>query len=114
MMPARYADAPPVERAMSLLRLHERRSRLGNAVAADEISWNILLALFIDSSRYRKVTVSRACALSGAPSTTALRHLRRLADSGHIIRTEDPSDARQTMVQLSDEARALVQQILEG
>jgi DNA-binding MarR family transcriptional regulator len=47
-------------------------------------SWNILLDLTLSHFESKRISVSSASIASGAPGTTALRHLTRLEDAGFI------------------------------
>lgn len=73
-----------------------RKELLGHA--ADDPSWNMLLALFSDEERGAQTSVSSACYASGAAPTTALRHIDALVRSGLVKRTPDPTDLRRSFL----------------
>ncbi len=69
-----------------------------------EPTWDILLDLYLAAAKGRPVSVSSACIGSGAPQTTAIRHLALLESAGLVIRSPNPMDNRAGIVTLTDEA----------
>jgi DNA-binding MarR family transcriptional regulator len=69
-----------------------------------EPTWDILLDLYLAAAKGRPVSVSSACIGSGAPQTTAIRHLALLESAGLVIRTPNPMDNRAGIVTLTEEA----------
>ena len=90
-------------------RLHGQLLRLpalfGGTVAGDP-AFAMLLALAADEDQARPTAVSDLLRASGAPATTALRHIDRLAARGLIARTGCPKDRRRTWVTLTAAGRA--------
>jgi hypothetical protein len=66
-----------------------------------EPAWDILLDLFISAKQGKRVSVSSACIGAAVPTTTALRWLAVLESRGHIVREDDPADARRAFLHLS-------------
>lgn len=66
-----------------------------------EAQWRVLLDL---RHRGTPECVTSCCIASGAPATTALRHLDELVDSGWLHRERDPDDRRKTFLSLSEYA----------
>lgn len=64
-------------------------------------SWTMLLDLSWAKQQGRLVSVTSATMASGAPMTTGLRHLTRLAALGLIERISDDRDGRRSYVELS-------------
>ena len=75
-------------------------------------AWHILLDLFASEIEGKSISVSSACIISGAPSTTALRHLNLLIARGVVLRIKDPHDARRWYVRLNCEYAERVRQHL--
>jgi DNA-binding MarR family transcriptional regulator len=69
-----------------------------------EPTWDILLDLYLAAAKGRPVSVSSACIGSGAPQTTAIRHLALLENAGLVVRTPNPMDNRAGIVTLTEEA----------
>jgi DNA-binding MarR family transcriptional regulator len=78
-----------------------------------EPSWNILLDLYEARARGVPVSVSGACVGSGVPTTTALRYITALVESGWVIRHPHPWDNRVSHVTLSDDATERMSTILK-
>jgi hypothetical protein len=98
-------DRPGVAR-VDLARRHIAERRMRDRVFASpalfgEPCWDILLELFLAYAEGRTTPVTSACHGSGAPVTTALRHLTSLEKSGLIVRTANASDGRSNHVWLS-------------
>lgn len=78
-----------------------------------EPAWDMLLDLYIALHEGKHVTVSNACASSGAATTTGLRWVATLAERGLVERIPDPNDGRRFFVQLTADAAALVEASLD-
>lgn len=86
--------------------LRARRARadfLPGDLFADP-AWDMLLDLLAARLDQVCVSVSSLCIASCVPPTTALRHIRTLADKGLIERQPDPHDSRRIFVVLTDRA----------
>lgn len=100
--------------AEEIYRLRQRRSvMLGAALFADP-AWDILLDLFIQAARGRRVAVTAACAAAGVPETTALRYVVALEAAGHIERKPDTTDARRTWLALTVPTSARIEELLSA
>ena len=91
--------------------IHRRKDELAACASHDPV-WTLLLDLYVNAGRGRDVGVKSACVGSGAPSTTALRHLAALADAKIITYDSDPTDQRKRIVRLADWGARLVQRHL--
>ncbi|MCW3848132.1 winged helix DNA-binding protein [Sphingomonas sp. LB-2] len=92
----------------------ERRIRdgaLGAELFADPM-WDLMLELYASAADGEKVSVSRACAASRAPSSSALRYIKEMTAKGLVVRDECRSDARRVYVRLSDKARNAMTDLL--
>jgi DNA-binding MarR family transcriptional regulator len=67
-------------------------------IEAREPQWDILLDLFIQTARNRKVSVTSACIAAGVPQSTALRALDQLAEAGLVKRVPDVIDKRRLWI----------------
>lgn len=86
--------------ALAKIILEDRRKRrsLFPNVKFGEASWDMILELYLAHHANRRVDVSTLCAASGAPTTTAKRHIDRLVAQGYMIREADESDKRRTFL----------------
>lgn len=102
-----------VKKAMDLIEITKRRSRLVSAanLFADP-AWFILLDLFVRQHQGLKTSVSSACHASFSPVTTALRHIAILTERNIIQRQYDPIDQRRVYLELTDETNDEIQRIL--
>ena len=102
-LPHRPTAPTPLQRAKEYYRKRRLRERMfGNPDLFADPAWDILIDLFIASEEGRKISVSSACIASAVPTTTALRWIKILEDNGHILRYQDPSDARRVFMSLSE------------
>jgi DNA-binding MarR family transcriptional regulator len=67
-------------------------------------AWDILLDLFRAHQSKREISMSSLCIAADVPATTALRWIKALECQGMIKRSDDPSDGRKTLVQLTEAA----------
>lgn len=84
----------------------QRKSRvkhLSNGDFFSEPAWDILLDLYIHQAENRNVSVKSASVGSGAPATTALRWINKLALKGLIGSLDDPDDRRRRLIYLTPE-----------
>lgn len=87
----------------NLLKARQLRMRyLGADLFADP-AWDMLLDLTAARAEHRRVSVTSLCIASGVPTTTALRWMKLLEQSGLIQRMEDDTDRRRAFVMLSDQ-----------
>lgn len=75
-------------------------------------AWDILLELALAERQQRRVCVSSLCIGAQVPTTTALRWIRHMTDTGWLVRKDDPRDRRRTFVELSDHAAATMHAFL--
>ena len=69
-------------------------------------AWDILLDLKAAAQEGQQVSVSSLCIAAAVPPTTALRWITAMAQSGMLVRRQDPADARRVFIELSAETSA--------
>ena len=88
----------------------QKRRSLFNQALLGEPAWDILLDLFIQTARCRRVSVKSACQDSGVPVTTALRWLAKLESNRMIRRNPAAHDRRVHYLSLTDGAQLALAQ----
>ena len=92
-------DARHIREIIKLRRMRERM--LGEDLFADP-GWDILLDLFATQEEGQQVSVSSLCIAASVPPTTALRWITNMTEAGHLVRRQDPYDARRVYIELSE------------
>jgi DNA-binding MarR family transcriptional regulator len=96
-------------RIRRILKWRESRERIfGEPLFADP-AWDMLLELYAARLSDRNESVSSICLASRVPSTTALRWIRHLENTGWIDRAQDPHDGRRYFLRLTDKAEAAME-----
>lgn len=121
--PPPLADAPAVPDApiafdpklvRAVLRDRRRRDALfADGTFADPV-WDMLLDLTAARGEGVAVSVSSLAIAAAVPATTALRHLKAMADAGLVVRRPDPEDGRRINIDLSDDAFARMRAWVAG
>lgn len=88
----------------------QRRQAYFPSIAFGEPSWDMILHLYLSDISGQPIDVSSLCASSGAPKTTALRHLDKLTGAGLVKRIGDATDARRIFVRPDDALRERIGQ----
>ena len=109
--PTVATQTTPLQRAKEYYRKRRSRERIfeRSDLFADP-AWDILIDLFIAYEEGQGISISSACIASAVPTTTALRWLKLLEEEGHILRNNDPSDARRINLYLSETTANKVRQ----
>jgi|TARA_R100000501_G_scaffold18424_1_gene38699 hypothetical protein len=76
-------------------------------------AWDILLDLAAARHEGVPVSISSLCIAANVPTTTGLRWIKGLTDSGLLVREADPEDGRRSFVTLSDDTAALMERYLD-
>ena len=108
---SRPVDAARIRAHIKARRLRER------FFAADLLAdpgWDMMLDLAASRLEARPVSVSSLCIAANVPTTTALRWIKNLCDSGVFQRTADPGDARRTFIGLSPQTAEAMDACLEA
>lgn len=90
-----------------------RNRVFGDGISMDA-AWNILLDLFIQRCRNRRVAIGDACLAAGVPESTALRWIKLLQARGDIERTSDASDRRRSYIALSEQGLTKIAEALDA
>ena len=110
-------DDSPVARKRAALgelkTMRRLRSQYFPAELFSDPCWEMLLDLYDASLAGAEVTVTSLGAASGVPQTTALRRMETLQGHDLIVRTEDKSDKRRTIIRLSDTGMLAVESFFE-
>lgn len=94
--------ARPLDRAKQYYRKRrEREQMFGNSDLFADPAWDILIDLYIAREEGKQISISSACIAAAVPGTTALRWIHVLESRGHVIRVNDPTDARRIYLVLS-------------
>lgn len=105
-------DSRLADLAEAIYRARRLRSKTLSAELFGEAAWDMLLDLFINAVRKRRITVTSLCIASDVPSTTALRWIGILVAEGLVERVPVAVDQRATEVRLTDEGYATMRQCL--
>lgn len=76
-------------------------------------SWDMLLCLYVALQERAKLTRKEVCAASGEPSALADIWLRKMEQIGLVTRRNGPQDARDTVVEISEEAASAIEGLLQ-
>jgi DNA-binding MarR family transcriptional regulator len=102
--------------AEELYRLRRKRELIfsnafGDGLFADP-AWDLLLDLYIQNAKQRRISVSSACLAASVPTTTALRYITELLKRGLIERVPHPGDGRSFLLCLTVPAIAAMETLL--
>ena len=98
-------DAPVTAKAVRAVIAERRlRDRFLDPDLFGEPAWDMLLDLYAARLEHQRVSVSSLCIAAAVPSTTALRWLRTLTESGLVVRRADPHDKRRVFIELGEPA----------
>jgi CheY-like chemotaxis protein/DNA-binding MarR family transcriptional regulator len=110
-------DGSPVTRKRAALgelkTMRRLRSQYFPAELFSDPCWEMLLDLYDAALAGAEVTVTSLGAASGVPQTTALRRMETLQAHNLIVRTEDKTDKRRTIIRLSDTGMQAVENFFE-
>lgn len=90
-----------------------KRNDMMKANAFRDPGWDMLLDLFVSRDQGRPSSTSALCIGSGAPATTALRHIDRLEQCNLVVRRPDRRDHRRTLVELAPGVSERLEGLLE-
>jgi DNA-binding MarR family transcriptional regulator len=106
----RQSDAPPAQPSPQVVRQiianRQARTRFFDAELFGDPAWDMLLDLTAAHGEGAQVSVTSLCIAAGVPTTTALRWLTQMVESGLFVRVPDPADRRRAFIALSEKALA--------
>lgn len=105
------AISDTVDYAKRLLTIRTGRRRFLPPGYFDGPALTILLDLYVSDRENRQVAVSDAVAVSGAPTSTALRCIATMENDGYVSKQPDPSDKRRTLLQATPRAIADIEKL---
>ena len=86
----------------SIIRCRQMRLRFFDQDLFADPAWDMLLDLTAARAEHLRVSVTSLCIASGVPTTTALRWIKLLEQSGLVKRIEDDTDRRRAFVTLTE------------
>lgn len=104
-------NARHIREIIKLRRMRERQ--FGENLFADP-GWDIMLDLFAAQEEGQQVSVSSLCIAAAVPPTTALRWITNMTETGHLVRRQDPHDARRVYIELSENMAGKLKDYFEG
>lgn len=113
-VPAIVLEDDGTERKLESIIRHRRarQEHFPDGLFADP-AWDILLNLALAQHQQRRVCVSSLCIGAQVPTTTALRWIKHMTETGWLVRKDDPLDARRKFVELSGKSWAKMTAFLE-
>lgn len=98
-------------KARQILALRERRAKTFGKAMFGEPAWDILLVLYTAGGG---LTMNRLAQLAGVSQATGLRWMNYLADRMLIERAAHPTDARSSVVKLTEKGNASLEAFLSA
>lgn len=77
-------------------------------------AWEMLLEAYISGAKGGPVPIKVMCAVSGVPTTTALRCIAALEANGLLYKAPNQRDRRSTLLRLTEWARSAMVEVLNG
>lgn len=99
-------------RARALYDMRRLRSNFFDQSLFGEPAWDILLDLFIAFANRQRISTTSCCIASAAPTSTALRWIGELSQTGLVWREPSSTDRRSSYVSLTHEGVITVAQFL--
>lgn len=107
-----YHDTWWLREATKLRDSRRLREKYFSVYFFGEFAWNMLIDLFIEDIRGRRVSITSACIASGGPPTTALRWITLMHGDGLVERQASASDRRRTWVSLTPKGSSLIKKYI--
>lgn len=101
-----------VRQARQQYAIRRRRDALLDGLSG-EPAWDMLLELFISGAEGRKTPVKNLCLAACTSVSTAMRRLDSLVASGLVRKSDDATDARRSLVELTDRGWAIMIALLQ-
>jgi DNA-binding MarR family transcriptional regulator len=110
--PERDSERRCIELARRIVTARQVRSAHFKKPMFGEPAWDMLLALYANSTDGPRQSIGRLTALSGSPPTTALRWLDYLVKEQLVAREANPTDGRSDFVELTEKGRSAMERYL--
>ena len=111
--PAAFLDPVVLQRhAEALLKARRVRETGFPAELFADPAWDMLLDLFVQRCRGRRVSVTSLCIASQVAPTTALRWIKLLEEHRLVQREVDATDARRNFISLSPRCEVAMTRVL--
>lgn len=107
-----YRDDWWLNEARKLRDSRRNREKYFPAFFFGELAWNILIDLFIEHVRGRRVSIKSATIASGGPETTALRWITLLNEEGLVDRQNSATDRRRTWLSMTPKGSSLMKKYI--
>lgn len=105
------ATSDTVDYVKRLLTIRTGRRRFLPPSYFDGPALTILMDLYVSDREQRQVAVSDAVAVSGAPTSTALRCIATMENDGYVSKQPDPTDKRRTLLHATPRAIADIERL---
>lgn len=103
---------PSARQIRGIIRLRRLRDRYFDGQLFADPAWDMLLDLMAARLERVQVAVSSLCIAAAVPSTTALRWIKLMTESGLFERVSDPADGRRVFIRLSEGAAQSMTRLL--
>ncbi|MFM7028058.1 MAG: winged helix DNA-binding protein [Chakrabartia sp.] len=103
---------PSARQIRGIIRLRRLRDRYFDSQLFADPAWDMLLDLMAARLERVQVAVSSLCIAAAVPSTTALRWIKIMTESGLFERISDPADGRRVFIRLSEGAAQSMTRLL--
>jgi DNA-binding MarR family transcriptional regulator len=103
---------PILQLARALYAARSGRNAHLPGISFGEPSWDMLLTLYVAARQGEELLVSALYSASHAPTSTALRHLKRLRDKHYVEIERHGSDSRKRLVRLAPAGQARLERLL--
>lgn len=87
-----------------IIRQRQLRARFFDGDLFADPAWDMLLDLTAARAEHSRVSVTSLCIASGVPTTTALRWIGQMTETGLLQRVNDETDRRRAFITLADQA----------
>lgn len=98
--------------ARRLLEISRQAAAMFDGPLLSNPGWDILLDLFIQRSEGKRISIISVCVAANAPTSTVLRYIEAMMDSGTIVKMPSLDDTESLLIDLSEAAYARMNNIL--
>jgi hypothetical protein len=98
--------------ARRLLEISRQAETMFEGPLLSNPGWDILLDLFIQRNEGKRISIISVCVAANAPTSTVLRYIQAMIDSGAIVKKPSLDDSESLLIDLSDAAFARMNSIL--